>query len=147
MKLLLITLCFVLVSCENKGENALPIVAIEPEPTLVSYIGTDINGVQRQCEKADSGGICTTEYGPGDQFADDCRAQGHRAVSCGCHDYICLEGSETGVDMNGNHRTCDPMPTDVACSMEFTEADQYAFDCRNSGREAFQCGCHDYICK
>lgn len=146
MKILLLVLCFVLVGCENKGE-ALPILAIEPAPALVSYRGTDIHGEQRVCDEAAANLICTSEFTSGDQFADDCRAHGYQAVTCGCHDYICLEGSESGLDLDGNRRSCNPMPTDVSCSMEFTEEDQFAFDCRASGRESVQCGCHDWICK
>ena len=147
MKIFLLILCFVLVGCENKGEGALPVVAVDPAPALVSYIGTDIHGNQRMCGPAATGGICTSEYGPGDQFADDCRAQGSRPVSCGCHDYICVQGSESGVDVDGNQRSCDPVDQSLACSAEFTAEDQFAFDCNASGRESVQCGCHDWICK
>jgi hypothetical protein len=147
MKVLLLVLCLVLVGCENKGEDGVPVVAIDPAPALVSYVGTDMNGDLKQCEQATPGGICTSEYGPGDQFADDCHAQGYKTVTCGCHDYICLQGSESGVDMDGNQRSCDPMDPAIACAAVFTAEDQFAFDCRNSGREAIKCGCSDWICK
>lgn len=144
MKIVLLLLCFVLLGCENKGEEP---IEVDQQPQFVTYVGTDINGELKICEATSSDLICTSEYGPNDQFADDCRAQGYKSVSCGCHDSVCMKGSETGLDFNGYERSCDPMPTGMACTMEFTEEDQYAFDCRESGREAVQCGCHDWICK
>ena len=146
MKILCLIFCSILLGCENKGE-ALPILAIEPAPVSVPYIGIDLNGDQRVCDVAASELTCTAEYTPGDQFAELCRANGNQAVACGCHDYICLEGSESGYDIDGNRRSCDPMDSGNVCTMEFGEEDQFAIDCRASGREAVQCGCHDWICQ
>jgi hypothetical protein len=144
MKIILLMLSFIIVGCETQTE-VLPELSILPQYT--AYRGTDMNGAQRVCEESTSNLTCTAEFGPADQFAEDCRAQGYQAVTCGCHDYICLEGSESGFDLDGNRRSCNPMPSETTCTMEFSEEDQYAQDCRESGREAVQCGCHDWICR
>ncbi|MBA2403964.1 MAG: hypothetical protein H0V66_04265 [Bdellovibrionales bacterium] len=143
MKIFFMLMCLVLMGCENKGED-LPEVSIQPQ--RVSYVGTDIDGERRVCE-ASPNLTCTAIFTPEDQFANDCEDRGYQAVACGCHDYICLDGSEAGLDLDGNHRSCNPMPAETFCSMEFTEEDQFAFDCRASGRKSIQCGCHDWICQ
>ena len=144
MKILFVIMFFALIGCENNQE-VLPEVAILPQH--VTYTGLDMNGDQRVCEEALPDLICTSVFGPEDQFAEDCKAGGSRPITCGCHDYICLEGSESGMDINGSQRSCTPMSPDTICTMEFTDEDQYGSDCSASGYEAVQCGCHDWICK
>ena len=144
MKNILFILCFVLVGCQTKEELLQEAVVI---PGHVSYAGIDINGDKRVCEEASANLTCTAVFGPEDQFAEDCRTRGFETVTCDCHDYICLEGSDSGMDIDGNHRTCNPMPADTTCTMVFTEEDQFGADCQASGQEAIQCGCHDWICK
>ena len=75
MKNLLFILCFVLMGCQTTES--------------VSHTGTDINENQRVCEEPKGDLICTAIFGPGDQFAEDCKVQGHVAIQCGCHDWIC----------------------------------------------------------
>lgn len=57
----------------------------------ITRTGRDINGEERSCVPAPNDLICTQEFTPGDQFAQDCEASGMEAVACGCHDYICVE--------------------------------------------------------
>lgn len=55
--------------------------------------GLDMNGNERSCVVAADDIICTMEYTPADQFADECVKDGGQAVACGCHDYICIPAS------------------------------------------------------
>lgn len=88
------------------------------------------------------------EFGPRDAFAEECKERGFEAIACGCHDYICLDREvQTGFDIDGKPRSCEAMSQELACSEEFTPEDQFAIDCREEGKEAVQCGCHDFICK
>lgn len=145
MNKLTLLLCLLLFGCETKENDFIEAVQT---PAFVSYLGSDINGELRECSAEPTGEICTSEYGPGDAFADECRDRGFEAFSCGCHDYICLDREiQHGWDIDGNPRSCEEMSPDIACSMEFTPEDQFAMDCRASGKEAIRCGCHDYICK
>lgn len=110
------------------------------------YTGIDINGEQRTC-KEQLNGACTAVFGPDEQFANDCEATGSRAVQCACHDFICVgDKARTGVDINGEEKSCIPMGENNFCTTEFTQGDQFAQDCRANGLEAVQCGCHEYIC-
>lgn len=149
MKIVFILMSLMLFGCVNT-EQLKEIEAVTI-PGLVSYIGTDINGDIRECIPMSSSPqrACTAEFGPGDQFAEECQQRGFEAIQCDCHDYICLDRNdeiETGLDINGETKSCVPM-LDVACTTEVTPEDEFAIDCRNSGKEAVQCGCHDYLCK
>lgn len=52
----------------------------------------------------------------------------------------------TGIDFNGNTKSCSPLSPDLYCSQEFTQEDQYGFDCRENGQDIVFCSCHDPIC-
>ena len=52
----------------------------------------------------------------------------------------------TGIDYNGNERTCSPLPPDVACFTVFTKEDEYGSQCRQEGKDIVFCNCHDPIC-
>lgn len=52
----------------------------------------------------------------------------------------------TGFDLEGNQRSCAAMAADTMCTMEVTPSDMLALKCREAGHEAFQCGCHDWLC-
>lgn len=55
-------------------------------------------------------------------------------------------GGSTGIDMNGATRTCTDQSAVMTCSMVFTPSDAFANDCRNDGKKAIMCACHDWIC-
>lgn len=150
MNVIFVFMSLLLFSCVNqeqlKSTEAITI------PGLVTYIGSDINGDIRECSPPTSSQnrACTAEFGPAEQFAEDCQQRGFEAIQCDCHDYICLDVDDqlvSGLDMNGQQKSCIPMPAETICTAEFTAQDQFASDCRESGREAIQCGCHDYLCK
>ncbi len=53
----------------------------------------------------------------------------------------------TGLDKDGQKRACHPLtPNEVICTLEYSEGDAYADDCRAKGGQVVQCGCHDYLC-
>ena len=52
----------------------------------------------------------------------------------------------SGFDIDGNSKECGKMAEDTMCTMMMTDNDYYAQECRKQGFEAFQCGCHDWIC-
>lgn len=150
MKVIFVLMSLMLIGCKNqeqfKSTEAITI------PGLVSYIGSDLNGEIRECSPVSLSPqrACTAEFGPGDEFAADCEQRGFEAVQCDCHDFICLDRNdelETGLDINGETKSCVPTTLDTICTAEFTAEDQFASDCRGSGKEVIQCGCHDYLCK
>lgn len=53
--------------------------------------------------------------------------------------------SYKGLDLEGNERQCIDQFGSI-CTSEFTESDQFAFDCEDNGDFPVQCGCHDWIC-
>lgn len=145
MKKLTLMLCLVLFGCQTKEDGFLDAVQL---PAAVSYIGSDINGELRECTPSSGNEVCTADFAPGDAFAEDCRERGFEPVSCGCHDYICLDRNvQTGFDINGVQQSCEVLSEDAICSMEFTIEDQFAFDCRDEGKEVIKCDCHKYLCK
>lgn len=115
-----------------------------------TYFGIAFDGDYKSCKKISDSVSCTEIYGPEEEYAKECEDRGNTAITCDCHDYICVSGnssgSATGPDINGNEKTCDPVAGDLVCTMVFTPEDQYALDCVEDGGLAFQCGCHDYIC-
>ena len=117
----------------------------EPSQSKVVQ-GLDMDGLPKKCTE-NPNLTCDLSFGPGDQFALDCQAQGKKAIACDCHDYICVDAEvRSGVDINGDARSCSPVSSDAICTSEYTQDDEFADDCRESGFEAVHCGCHDYIC-
>ena len=52
-----------------------------------------------------------------------------------------------GYTITGKRDMCTPQDERlVRCTMEFTEQDQFALECRAKGFEALKCGCHKYLC-
>ena len=136
--LFLVLIIFTVTACETSK------VTESVSNKLVT--GLDIEGVPKNCTE-NPNLICDASFGPGDQFAEDCRAQGKKAIACDCHDYICVDSEiRSGIDINGEGRSCSPVSSGIICTAEYTQEDQFADDCRESGFEAIQCGCHDYIC-
>lgn len=125
-------------------------VESEAQSSEITYVGLDINGDYKSCKPMDESIACTEIFGENEVFAKSCEDAGDMAITCECHDYICVSGESsgeaTGIDIDGNERTCEPMPIDSICTMVFTQGDQYALDCTEKGGTSFQCGCHDYIC-
>jgi hypothetical protein len=80
-------------------------------------------------------------------FAQSCVEEGGKVHRCGCNEYLCEQNKNVGLDINGEKTSCDPMPADVACTMEFTDGDQYRSECKESGGKPIQCGCHEYLCQ
>lgn len=124
--------------------------------------GVDVNGKTRSCEdQSDSNLNCTMIFTEADQFANDCKALGSKAIMCGCHDYICVGenipnsgsgqvidqgGLYVGQDYQGNTRSCADKQAQSICTGVLTASDSYAINCRNQGGRAVMCACHDWIC-
>lgn len=124
------------------------------------FAGYDIDGNERSCEDLDDM-FCSDEFTESDQYALDCQRGGNVAIQCSCHDWICVDKQTlehedesveiTGYDIDGNIDSCKPFDyrvdgQQVACTMVFTEEDQFAIDCQAEGHEVVQCGCHKYLC-
>lgn len=140
MKRYIFLMLFILCACQNK-ESASPLVIIEPD-----YVaGLGIDGFSQFCPANSSDEICTFEFGPGDQFGEDCTAAGYVAHFCGCHEFICWGPDFTGRDVNGDLRTCQAS-SQATCTTDITPADQFALDCKTAGNLPVACGCHDFIC-
>lgn len=82
--------CLILISCgadmmkktsSTSGANAIK---------SGTYTGLDINGLTKSCSGLPANVACTMEYGPGDQYANNCRNNNKTAIACSCHDYICV---------------------------------------------------------
>lgn len=95
MKLFLfVSLSLFLFACSSKPKT-------EPKPEIPAVIldtaqtqqvsGVDINGKPRSCAPSSGQLMCTMMFGPGDQFAADCKKNGDKPVQCGCHDFICVK--------------------------------------------------------
>lgn len=137
-KILFFGILLILSAC-NTSEVSRPV-------SSRSYQGLDMESQARSC-KENPKLICDASFGPAEQFAEDCRAQGKKAIACDCHDYICVNSDlRTGFDIDGAPRSCSPASSELICTSEYTQEDQFADDCREAGFEAVQCGCHDYIC-
>ena len=52
----------------------------------------------------------------------------------------------TGVDIEGQTRTCIDQSANMMCTMEFTPSDSFANKCTENGKKAIMCACHDWIC-
>lgn len=52
----------------------------------------------------------------------------------------------TGIDYQGNTKTCQEISKGTNCSYVLTPSDSYANDCQKAGKKAIQCACHDWIC-
>ena len=60
--------------------------------------------------------------------------------------FSCKKSNQfTGVDYQGKAKSCSPSENKV-CTEIFTPSDQYALDCKDQGKKAIQCDCHDWIC-
>lgn len=130
-------LCVLIISCKEQITDKYSNYKVE---------GVDRHGNNRVCFN-DPDTVCA---GIADldeeEFAQSCQDSGHKVHPCGCEEYICEQKTFTGLDINGQKRTCKEIAPDIACTMVFTENDQFALDCENDGAMAVQCGCHDYIC-
>jgi hypothetical protein len=121
------------------------------------YTGLDLDGNERTCTDKYFDQICTMEFTSSDAYGLNCEREGNLAVSCGCHDWICVIPEESndetsniefGLDINGEESSCTPMSetAPIACTQVFTEQDQFALDCRDNGDKVIKCGCHSYLC-
>lgn len=134
---MLLGLVVFIVSCEEQ---------ITDKYTHYKVEGVDRHGQNRVCFN-DPDRVCTEIADIAEEdFAQSCKDAGHRVHPCGCHEYVCEQKTFTGIDINGEEKSCKELAPNVACTMEFTEGDQYALDCKNDGAIAIQCGCHDFIC-
>ena len=60
-------------------------------PTNGSFTGVDLMGNSRTCKDQQAVMICTSVFTQSDAFANKCRQNGHKAVMCKCHDWICVK--------------------------------------------------------
>lgn len=152
---------FTLLACQEVvKENLRNPDSVKDNPALrvERYFGIDMDGNERECSDLDDM-FCSDVFTDSDQYGLECQRNGNLAIQCGCHDWICVEenaiGVEdklvTGLDINGNVDSCVPMNEQpdaefIACTMVFTEEDQFAIDCQAEGHTAVQCGCHKFLC-
>lgn len=54
------------------------------------FQGKDYLGKTRTCAPMDQK-MCTEIFTRSDQFSVECRDQGHKAIQCDCHDWICVK--------------------------------------------------------
>ena len=52
----------------------------------------------------------------------------------------------TGLDINGNFRSCQKLSSNSACTAIYGPEDAFADECESNGDKAIACDCHDYIC-
>jgi hypothetical protein len=52
----------------------------------------------------------------------------------------------TGFNRFGEQEDCTVISKSTLCTQEFTDEDQYRFDCEKSGGKSYQCACHKYLC-
>lgn len=134
---------------ETKSEQAL----IAKKPV---FTGIDFNGNEKSCSDKYSEQICSMDFTLSDAYALNCERDGNMAIACGCHDWICVTAQQVppedlvqyGLDIMGEESSCTPMSetADFACTDVFTEQDQFAIDCEESGDRPIQCGCHQFLC-
>lgn len=62
------------------------------EEVIEEREGVDFEGNLKSCSPAKSDLICTEVFTQEDAFAVQCEKDGHEAVQCGCHDWICIKG-------------------------------------------------------
>lgn len=133
-----------------------------PSKPSNAYRGVDVDGNERECVDTESEDIfaCTSEFTRSDQFGLDCLKDNKVAISCGCHDWICVEEIEeekpveievTGIDLNGDPKSCVPFEyknkgQTVFCPAIYTDEDEFADECEQRGFEAVMCGCSDWLC-
>lgn len=53
--------------------------------------GYNIAGNPASCEPMAGDKICTEIFTEEDRFALECRKQGHEAIQCDCHQFLCSE--------------------------------------------------------
>ncbi|NCN41868.1 hypothetical protein GW916_11550 [bacterium] len=93
---LMLVLCGGLFSC-NGNESESRSDADFSKPSVKEVIeggkatGVDMSGKERSCMPMGPGRMCTMEFTPADEFARVCQSEGHKAVQCGCHDWICIK--------------------------------------------------------
>lgn len=130
----------------------LSVFVISCEEQVVDNFDTQVQGIDRfgkaQVCLNNPAQLCPAIYDyKEEEFAKSCSNGGGKVHRCGCEQYICESSSNTGIDINGEVKTCESMPKNIACTMEFTEGDQYRSDCKESGGKPIQCGCHEYLCQ
>ena len=74
-----------------KLENYINLNVLKEE-VIEEREGVDFEGNLKSCSPAKSDLICTEVFTQEDAFAVQCEKDGHEAVQCGCHDWICIKG-------------------------------------------------------
>ena len=156
--IILISLAFI--SCDQEEGSQTKSIPVVKNGNLVadlySYTGVDKDGKTRSCIDQ-FGAICTEVFTDSDQFGLDCENKGDFPVQCNCHDWICVDRDDfekkeivsKGYNHKGELESCikfDESSNEKACTMEFTDSDQFGLDCKNEGFEVIQCGCHSWLC-
>ena len=52
----------------------------------------------------------------------------------------------TGLDIDGNYRSCLEISGETACTLIFGPEEEYSSECEANGDKSITCDCHDYIC-
>jgi len=52
----------------------------------------------------------------------------------------------SGYNLSGVETTCSKPPEELACTMVYTEGEQFSAKCSTEGGQSFTCGCHQYLC-
>jgi hypothetical protein len=158
--ILCICLCaFLFYACEEVDISKINTESKTDQTLLTQqpvFTGPDLNGAEKTCSDQYPEQVCTMEFTPSDIYALNCEREGNMAIACGCHDWICIipeqlaqeELTQYGLDIMGEESSCTPMSEkgDLVCTEVFTEQDQFAIDCEESGDRPIQCGCHQFLC-
>lgn len=55
------------------------------------FKGVDHEGKERSCKPMAGDVACTEIFTPADAYGLKCKEEGHKAIQCGCHDWICVK--------------------------------------------------------
>lgn len=61
----------------------------QPQEKGAKLEGYDLKGVKSSCAPMDKAKACTEIYTEEDRFATKCREEGHIAIQCDCHKFLC----------------------------------------------------------
>jgi len=68
---------FTLLSCQAESEGD-------------KFTGLDYEGNKKTCSPMKDT-MCTEIFTPSDDYGLKCKDAGHKAIQCGCHDWICIK--------------------------------------------------------
>jgi hypothetical protein len=119
------------------------------------YTGIDYLGETRSCTPINQNVMCTMIFTESDQFALDCEKEGGKAITCDCHDHICIKKESlkaettnkivSGINQDGISRSC-PVQTKLNCETSYNRFQVFAQNCEQEGGVANFCSCEEVLC-